>query len=289
MRIGVKLDQEFETNKAIREIFGSKPVLKILKGLGIEAIETAVGPSTDLIVFKEHLQKCVTAGFVCSIHPYTERKNQNPVFFLNNNENDCIDFHEKIFKIASWITSLQSEKLVINIHSAAATSDIPRHVQLENSILFFKWVKKWCDLNCPEIVPVIELQIAPGPDEQIIRIGDTFDELEIISHESDCGICWDFGHSFLNLLRYRSCDKPSFNLLKMLKHIHCHDVKKDDHHPLLYDNVPWKNYLTNAIEGGFNGTVIIEVPFEWYVYEEGIAGLERSIEKVRTVMQASLR
>lgn len=287
MRIGVKLDLDYEKSKAIREIFGSKPVLKILKCMGIEAIESSAGTSTDLIALEEHLQKCIEAGFICSIHPYTERKSQNPVYFLNNKSNECIDFHEKIFSIASRVVSLQRENLVINIHSAAATCDIPRHVQLENSILFFTWVKKWCDKNCSKVIPVTELQIAPNPVEPIFRIGDTFDELEIISRESQCGICWDFGHSFLNLLRYRSCDKPSFNLLKRLKHIHCHDVKKDDHHPLLYDNVPWKNYLTNAIEAGFNGTVIIEVPFERYVNEEGIAGLEKSVEKVMAVMQAT--
>jgi sugar phosphate isomerase/epimerase len=289
MRIGVKLDLDYEKSNAIREVFGSKPVLKNLKGLGIEAIETAVGPSTDLIAFEKHLQKCIESGFICSIHPYTERKNQNPVFFMDTKENQCVDFHEKILKIASATASLQKEKLVINIHSAAATSDVPRHVQLENSILFFAWVKKWCDQNSPEVLPVTELQIAPNPDEPIFRVGDTFDELEIISRESHCGICWDFGHSFLNLLRYRSCDTPSFNLLKMVKHIHCHDVKKDDHHPLLYDNVPWKNYLTNAIEGGFDGTVIIEVPFERYVSEEGIVGLEKSVGKVRTVMQTATK
>ncbi len=93
--------------------------------------------------------------------------------------------------------------------------------------------------------------------------------------------CWDFGHAYMNHLRYDVPLYPPQEFLPHVGHVHCHDVCGDDHHPLEYDTVPWKEFIRMLIDSGFDDRIILEVPPANFVKAGGIQSLIRSIEALQ--------
>jgi sugar phosphate isomerase/epimerase len=155
-------------------------------------------------------------------------------------------------------------------------------------VRFFSWAKEWCLENAPGAKPVIELQFSPWPQETIQRIGDLYEEIAEIADRANVGVCWDVGHAYMNAARFNLPLYPPEALWSRIVHIHCHDVDEIDHHPLVFDRVPWDGMLGRALERGFDGTVILEVPPQNYLAAGGLSALTRSIDKIKAVSEARL-
>lgn len=281
--IGIKLDIGFANDRSYRELFGIRNILDYLAELGFASVETPVGPETDAEALAEHVACCHDAGLDVSFHPYSEHTGANPAFFSTDEDNACRAFHQRFLSIAAEISSRQQSRIVVNIHAAAATADHPRSELIERSVSFFSWARQWCRRNAPQVHPVAELQISPNPDESIHRIGDTYNELLEVVTRSRVRACWDFGHAFMNHQRYGVPLFPPEEFLKCVGHVHCHDVCGEDHHPLIYDTVPWKRFIRLLIGNGYDKSMIIEIFPENFLAAGGIENLRRSIEALRNV------
>ncbi|MEJ2721547.1 MAG: TIM barrel protein, partial [bacterium] len=141
--------------------------------------------------------------------------------------------------------------------------------------------RSFCENEIAGVRVVAELQYSPNEEEAIQRVGDSFAELLFICVDSGVGTCWDFGHAYMNERRYGLSAMPPDQLWRYIAHVHCHDVYLGDHFPLVYDRVPWRDYLGGLLEREFDGTVIIEVPPELYVMSGGLESLEKSVAGVR--------
>ncbi|MHC4208762.1 MAG: sugar phosphate isomerase/epimerase family protein [Planctomycetota bacterium] len=279
MRLGVKLDLGFSQSEVYRCLYGERPVLDCLRELGVEAVETPVGPETDGQALMEHVAICQGKGLRVSLHPYTEGTAYNPACYSAGPDNPCRELHEHFFDLAAEAARLQDGPTVVNIHSAAASIEHTRDDLVDQSVGFFQWAGRVC---VPEVRPVAELQIRPNPDEPIQRIGDDYEELLEVVERSACGACWDFGHAVMNARRFDLPLDPPRALLSRFVHVHCHDVDRDDHQPLVFGNVPWRRFL-DALGGiGFDGTVVLEVPPANLLAAGGLAALERSVEALRS-------
>ncbi|UCE38820.1 MAG: sugar phosphate isomerase/epimerase, partial [Thermoplasmata archaeon] len=117
------------------------------------------------------------------------------------------------------------------------------------------------------------------------RIGDTYDELLEIVTRSHIQACWDFGHAYLNTQRYGVQLYPPEGLLPHIGHVHCHDVHSDDHHPLVYNTVPWQDFIKLLINSGFNGSIILEVPPSNFLEAGGIRSLANSLKALENWMK----
>jgi sugar phosphate isomerase/epimerase len=148
---------------------------------------------------------------------------------------------------------------------------------VDQSIRFFDWASQWCNDNAPQVRPMAELQIRANPDEDIQRIGDGYDELLEIVEQSDVPATWDFGHAFMNSMRFGDELFPSKAFLNRVGHVHCHDVSKTDHQPLVYRNVPWQHFLDKLLQAGFDGTVVLEVRPEEFLNAGGLDALIHSV------------
>lgn len=282
MDIGIKLDLGFSSDPAWHELFGDVDIAHALQALGVQAAETPLGPETDIQDVLDHARRCRDVGLRLSLHPYSERTAANPAHFERRDDNLCLLMHRQVFEMAATLARKQRQPLVVNIHPAAApAAPADRPELIERSVAFFAWCRELCaDLNS-DVRPVAELQIAPNPDEHLLRIGDRFDELEHIVERSGVGACWDFGHGILNARRYGGPDRPDRELLARITHVHCHDVLHHDHEPLRYDTVPWYDYLSLLYACGFDGTVVLEVPAEQFVARGGRRDLELSIASLQ--------
>jgi sugar phosphate isomerase/epimerase len=261
MLIALKLDIGFAQDEVCRRLYGDRDILAFLRDLGFDGVETPVGPETQTDDLREHIARCVGAGLKVSLHPYSEGSIFNVAYFAPDENNPCRRLHERFLSLAAEAARMQQYPTIVNIHGAAGTDKDPREFLVERSITFFTWAGQWCRANAPEVDVTVELQISPNADEPRQRIGDKYDELLKIAPASGVGVCWDFGHAWWNTRRYGWPLTPPDALLPHIRHVHCHDVSGgEDHQPLVYGIVPWRDFLKLLRDHGFDGRVILEVP-----------------------------
>ncbi len=279
--VGFKLDIDFSAQRSYRELFGDRDVPRYLGEMGFAAVETPVGLETERDMLIDHVSRCLDAGLKVSLHPYSESTDSNPAFYSPAPDNVCRSFHERFLSLASEVSSMQHAPTVVNIHSAAAGSEHCRGELVDRSVSFFSWAHQWCRQNAPQVNVVAELQISPNPDEPIYRIGDTYDELLDVVTRSGVRACWDFGHAYMNHRRYGVPLYPPEEFLQRVGHVHCHDVCGDDHHPLVYNTVPWKEFIRLLIESGYAGGVILEIFPENIFAAGGLRSLAESLDALK--------
>jgi sugar phosphate isomerase/epimerase len=282
MLIGLKLDIGFTQDQTCRRLYGDRDILAFLRELGFDAVETPVGPETQTDELREHIARCVGAGLKVSLHPYSEGSIFNVAYFSSQEDNPCRRLHERFLALAAEAARLQQYPTIVNIHGAAGTDRDPRRHLIGQSLSFFTWAGQWCRRNAPEAGVTVELQISPNADEPRQRIGDRYDELLDIAGQSGAGVCWDFGHAFWNTRRYGWPLCPPDALLPHICHVHCHDVYGgEDHQPLVYGAVPWRDFLKLLHDHGFNGRVILEVPTTEFPKAGGIQSLIDSAQALK--------
>ncbi|MBP8912071.1 MAG: sugar phosphate isomerase/epimerase [Phycisphaerae bacterium] len=283
MLIGLKLDIGFAHEEIYRRLYGSRDILPFLRELGFGAVETPVGPGTDLDRLREHIACCAGADLKVSLHPYSEATIFNVAYFSPEADNPCRQMHERFLAIAGEAARMQKCPTVVNLHGAAGGSDEAREQLLSRSIAFFTWAGRWCKDHAPEVVVTVELQMSPDPGEPRQRIGDTYAELLDVATQSGVGVCWDFGHAFWNTRRFGWPIKPPRALLKRIVHVHCHDASTEDHHPLVHGAVPWRDFIGLLLKQGFDGRVILEVPPDQFLRAGGVDSLIDSAKALNSV------
>ncbi len=281
MLIGLKLDIGFERDEMCRRLYGDREILPFLRELGIEAVETPVGPETQTDVLKEHITRCVDAGMKVSLHPYSEASLFNPAHFSPEPDNPCRELHERFLSLAAEATRLQQHPSVVNLHAAAGTSADSRQHLIDRSIAFFTWAGQWCRRNAPDVCVTVELQISPSAGVPQQRIGDTYAELLEIATRSQVGACWDFGHAYWNTYRYGRPLYPPDALIPHIRHVHCHDAHGEDHQPLVHHAVPWKDFIGILMDHGYDGRIILEVPPSEFLKAGGISSLADSVRALQ--------
>jgi sugar phosphate isomerase/epimerase len=290
MLIGLKLDMGFSQDEVCRWLYGDRDIPAFLRDLGFDAVETPVGPETRTQELREHVARCVGAGLKVSLHPYSEGTIFNPQYFSPDEDNPCRQVHERFLSLAAEAARLQQYPTVVNIHAAAGTDTDRRRHLVDQSIAFFTWAGQWCRQSAPEVSVTVELQISPNADEPRQRIGDTYEELLEITARSEVGVCWDFGHAYWNTRRYDWPLYPPEALLPHIRHVHCHDVfGGEDHQPLVYGAVPWRDFLALLCAHGFNGRVILEVPPTEFPKAGGLQSLIDSAHTLRDARESLAR
>ncbi len=278
MFIGIKLETGFSEQSVYRRLYGDCEILHHLKGLGFSAVETPVGPETDPETLREHVIRCREAGLRVSLHPYCEGTICDPTFFIIEDDNPCRNYFQRLLLSAAEISEIQQSPTIVNIHPAAGLSTIARSDLLDRSASLLSWASEWCSRNAPDVHVVAELQFSPDAGEAIQRIGDTYDELLKIVTRCKVQACWDFGHAYFNAQRFGVPLHPPEALLQRIGHVHCHDVYQGDHCPLIYNEVPWREFIRSLIEKDFNETIIIEVPPSAFLAAGGLENVNRSLE-----------
>ncbi len=286
MRVGLKLETGFAADPNYRGLYTDRDILPYLQERGVAAVETPIGLDTEAQLLNEHLHRCSEAGMIVSLHPYTERTDCNPMNFAGTTTNPCLQLHRRFFEAAAVVADLQQFETVVNIHPAAGPAQRSRREMIERSVRFFDWAREWCSDNAPAVRVVAELQVAPNPDEPIQRIGDNYDELLEIVERSGVSTCWDFGHAVMNHRRFDTPLNPPESFVDKVAHVHCHDVDSgEDHKPLLFGAVPWRDFLQRLQAKGFSNTVILEVPPDRFLGAGGLPSLIQSLDALQQIFR----
>jgi sugar phosphate isomerase/epimerase len=287
VHVGIKLDVGFAESGAYRQLYGDRDILGYLRGMGVRAVEAPIGADTGDRAVRDYVQRCGDAGLRVSFHPYTEMTPSNPAFFSWDGDNPCRLLHERFLNIAAQAAHLQPDPTIVNIHAAAAPRECSREALIDQSVRFFEWARQWCEANAPSVRPVVELQIRPETQEDIQRIGDNYAELLDIVERSGVDACWDFGHAFMNHRRFGLPLEPPPELRPRIAHVHCHDVYRGDHQPLLFGNVPWERFLRSLGVANLDGAVILEIPPQHFLSAGGIDAVRHSVRVVAECIKAA--
>lgn len=278
MFIGIKLEMGFSEHPLYRRLYGDHEILNYLSDLGFSAVETPVGPETESERLREHVTRCREADLRVSLHPYCEGTACDPAFFSMERDNPCRDYFQRLLSLTAEISEIQPSPTVINIHPAAGLSTTARQDLFDRSVSLLSWARQWCSRNAPDIHVVAEVQFSPDVREPMQRIGDTYDELLELVTRSEVRACWDFGHAYFNTQRFGVPLFPPDALLERIGHVHCHDVCQGDHCPLIYNKVPWRDFIRLLVGNGFDDTIILEVPPSAFLAAGGLESVNRSIE-----------
>lgn len=208
-------------------------------------------------------------------------------FFGSSEGSLCRETSERFLSLPGEVARLQQAPAVVNFHPAAGPLEIPRDELLERSVRFFGWAVSWAQSHAPGARPVAGLQIRPDPGEPVQRLGDTYDELLRIVGRSGVDACWDFGHAAMNAWRFALPLDPLRVLRRRLGHVHCHDVDREDHRPLLHGTVPWQRWLCEQLGAGYRGTVLLEVAPRAFLRAGGTDTLVRSVRALQSVAGAA--
>jgi sugar phosphate isomerase/epimerase len=282
MRIGIKLEIGFSEHESYRRLYGNRGVVEHLRELGFDLVETPIGLETGTDALQDHVARCLAAGLAVSLHPYSENTNSNPAFFSPERDSPCRRLHQRLLGFAAETSRRQRAPTLVTIHPAVGGIGDSRRALVERSVAFFSWAQEWCDEHGPDVQVVAELQISPNPTEPLQRIGDTYDELLAIVSHSGVKACWDFGHAYLNAERYGVKLYPPDAFLQRVGHVHCHDVSGDDHHPLIFNTVPWQSFVRLLLDRGFDEAIILEVSAAGFLNAGGHQSLIRSFEALAT-------
>lgn len=286
VRIGMKLDTDFDRSEPYQRLYQTTDVPARLRTLGIDAVEMPVGPDTDLDDIAAQARRCQRAGLAVSFHPYSEAQDANPAFFAGASSGPAVA-HVRFLELAARIAEQQGNT-VVNIHPAAVRDDDrPRRELVQRSVEFFAWTREWCDANAPDVRPVAELQVAPNADEPVVRIGDDPAELADVVTGSRVGACWDVGHAVHNHRRFATAEQPTDALLDRIAHVHCHDVDDIDHRVPRRGDAPWRRFLQRLAATGYDATVIIEVVPPTFLDAGGLSAVEEAIAAVSDAVGAT--
>ena len=114
----------------------------------------------------------------------------------------------------------------------------------------------WIEGREPNLCPALELRVR---EQDMVKIGDSKKDLMAMvpCWRTPCGgICWDLGHDARN---GPEIAPPGF--IERVSHVHVHDLSPDgeDHNPLLFGNVLYREHLQDLRQAGYNRAIILEV------------------------------
>ncbi len=229
---------------------GNAAFLQPLKEAGMTALEFTLYPrDPDYDALLVLAEECARAGWRCSLHaPYKDP--WNPAGFDGARRAELRELFAPALAFADFISDICGYDAPLVIHGAHGAGSFDQLVKDTSAFL------DWAMSATARARPTLE-NLPPKPGYR--RVGETPDEVLTAVNQcacSDLGVCWDFGHSVLQLQ-----GMPAESFLRRVSHAHIHDINPDgeDHFPLVYGAVPWQADLAALQRVGFDGLVIMEI------------------------------
>lgn len=235
--------------------------IEYLLGLGVESLEFVVRDpclSEELALVK----RCQDAGYQVTLHPVWAG-----VFevteFADEPANEIRQNFEELFKTAGTLANRQEGPVIIVVHGPTYPTEAPEYYTLGINTMatFLHWAGNHAQRaghrllfgfeNRPKIAGNAKMGESHANTLKIVEQAD---------HEL-VAITWDMGHSGVNAHQGSDDLYPPQAFLERVIHVHIHDLKDGtDHYPLLYDGLPYAEYIARLAKVGYRGVLNLEVP-----------------------------
>lgn len=256
---------------------GTQQFLAPLKDAGLSALEFALeAGDPDWPKFEPLMEEVAELGYAICFHaPF--HQGYNPAGFNGSERESIISQYRPMLEIAQRWGMRQGIPTATVLHSARASGP-NRESLVKDTVEFVKWVMGEFD----HILLAVE-NLGPT-DNGEFKIGDTREEvLSIVTAAGNprAGICWDFGHDCL----HQRLSLPDEEWLQKVVHVHIHDIDAEgiDHHPLVFGNCPYRDWLRALVHRNMTGAVTLEVKggqMKGWTLEKVMAALTDSIAEI---------
>lgn len=289
-RIGVKLPASGATDREWEDLLSPfDDPLRYLAEAGVDYLEHACGSLADAEerrLLAGAASDCGARGLGMAMHPYLGGE-FNPARFGRSPR--CREAVERILSSAADAASVTGRQTVVVLHPAEADRDPRRDRDRQRQRLlavsrrFARELEAKARPLGPQVVVAMEHQVPPNPGEELLRIGDTFEELLQAVGDTDLPLCWDTGHYLLAVERHGQDPYPPDEFLDRVEHVHLHAViDGQDHRPVTSHSDVLERYLRSLWQRGFGGGVTLEYAADGVAREGGLTqALEGTLRVLR--------
>jgi sugar phosphate isomerase/epimerase len=290
--LGLKLPLAWREDQA----HGRLPALNgdaygFLRGCGFDFVEFATAACADqgeLALLRRETAACRQAGLSVALHPYLWGA-CNPAQF--GQRPDCARALHAVLCAASAAAELCDAPVTVVLHAAEARCEPAgaalsafRAELLERSRLFFAEAERRVAASHPGVLVTAEHQLPSHAGEPVIRIGDTCAELLDTVAGTALGLCWDTGHYRLGVERYGQPEPPSAEFLRLVRHVHLHDVVGGaDHRVIGPQSARVRGYAELLQRSAFTGTITLEYALDAI---QSAGGLEKVAREAPGILAA---
>jgi sugar phosphate isomerase/epimerase len=236
----------------------------MLADRGFSYFEASVGSCErqgELDLLAAECEGCARWGIGMSLHPYLEPPANPASMGADPRAATSID---SILRAAEYARDAAGSPVRVVLHPASMSFRDHAEMAGMRQRLFdrsreYIAVTAERAARLPGVRPMIEHQLATGPQETIIRIGDTYQELLRLVDGLDVGVCWDTGHYLLAVDRHGQARVPSDEFLGRVEHVHLHAVVDGvDHRAIEPDSRCLREYVRMLAAAGFRGSLTLE-------------------------------
>ncbi len=255
-----------------------------LQANGLTAVEFELDPrQEEWQGFPQLIRDCAGRRLRLSFHapyraPYTlEGFSQQP--------NEIKARYSKMLYLAEVYSNYNPGRTVCVIHGASSYH-LPAERLYADTLEFLKWGLD----EFPHLTFALENN-APAKDDKQLKFGaerqPVLEVVKAIASER-LGICWDLGHDGL----HHRQDPPPADWLKQVIHVHVHDIAEDglDHYPLIYNRVPYRDWLPLLKDCDTELTAVLELKgsqLTGWPPEQIHTALVKSIQVLKTTVSGS--
>ena len=209
-----------------------------LKQLRVESLELTIGAEPDEPAFFSLAAEALREGFDLSFHtPYPEALDLRE-FGAGVRRSAGADRVKEFYR--TWLGGvaalpLGSRKPMLVVHGVNAPGTEPEAASAARAttVAFLRWLARACAEQAARMQLAFELR---PRREGWTKVGSSCAEVLTVVEETglaDLGICWDVGHSIVNLLRQDDGWPPPPAFLKRTVHTHLHlATAEEDHFPV---------------------------------------------------------
>ncbi len=242
----------------------------LLTRLGFDCVEFSVGVELRgeqpvVAALEREARACREHGLRVALHPGPGALDNALASWFGPTA-DCQPAVRPVVEVCATAARITGGRVPIVLHPAqlgCRPADVGaeelRSELVRRSGLFFAALERAVREAEPRLRPVAEHQVPPSPEEAIIRIGDTYEELLRVVSGCRLGICWDTGHYILAAERYGQEAVPPAEFVARTAHVHLHDVVAGrDHQVIRPGSGRLAEYVRLLRRHGFDGCVTLE-------------------------------
>lgn len=289
-RLGVKLPPTNATGFKWKKLLAPfDDPLQFLFEVGVDYVEYPVGHLDDngeAELIYEAASACGKLGMGVAIHPYVSGKH-NPANYSENSP--CHTTMRRALHLAKRAHEATGKKTIVVFHPAAMSYDAEtdldklRQRLLDRSRAFARELERESAAAGPGVMAVLEHQVPPNPDEQLIRIADNFEALLAVTRDTSVPLCWDTGHYLLAVERHGQDLYPPQEFVDRVEHVHLHAVTEGrDHRPVVTESEVPRNYLQSLWRRGFTNGITLEYSVEGL---DEAGGLKKVVEESASLLR----
>lgn len=236
---------------------GLHSFLAPLAGAGLSALEFELDRHLDLWEeFEPMMEAASNEGMELSFHaPY--RAPYSLAGFSGERRSAIEQDYRPMLAIAEKWGIRTGQPRIVVLHAAAAPAPHDRAALVADTVAFLDWA-------CAEHPHIhIALENNNPLSKGVIKLGIEHDDVirlvEAVNH-ANLGICWDMGHDYLK----KDSRVLAPEWLSRVIHVHIHDVDENgrDHYPLVFGNIPYREWLRALKGAGMQGIIVLELKGE---------------------------